>query len=152
MTFCLTQAQFTNYKLSACTSDCERSTSTREARTGKYQPIHANPYSYSRQCECGFIVCTTFSHADWTKNRTHSFVWSNNRQSASKHYKQTTQQCYHSKVDCLIRQTWLLTTYLSRFCIHWSYCWWTVESIHHSMVITKVTVTCFGWWSVPQTA
>lgn len=73
ITFCLTQEQFTNYELSACTSDCERSTRTSEARTGKYQPIHGNPYSYSRQCECGLIVCTTFSHADWTKNWTHSF-------------------------------------------------------------------------------
>jgi len=34
--------------VSAGTSDCERSTRTSDARTGKYQPIHGNPYSYNR--------------------------------------------------------------------------------------------------------
>jgi len=33
------------------------------------------------------------------------FLWSDNRQSASQHYKQSMQQCYYSNVNCLIRQT-----------------------------------------------
>jgi len=53
--------RFMYYEFSACTADCERSTRTSEACTGKYQPIHGNQYSYldsdSCQCACGISNC-----------------------------------------------------------------------------------------------